>query len=297
MTIKGRAKSALIHRALGTVVWLLLLFAGATGLHAGWIEDCPDGTTVIHIKLWDMPDASRTDPASRAKVAVVQEFVRRFPTIFAQRYAAKYKADPATYGRHNWDAVTVELHKFSGISVESVQTDLLAIAGQVSPDIIYVKFSKSDTYIQAGFLYPLDEWLAARTEEDVAFRINPKIWPVIKRKGPNGAVHVWAMPYDGTKGKALLYRKDLFDAHGIPYPDKDWTWEDQYEAVVKIANPAEGVYGYLTSRGMYESWFWGTFLWSAGGEVMEYNEETDQWRTIFDSRAAAVALDAYTRLG
>jgi ABC-type sugar transport system permease subunit len=39
-----------------------------------------------------------------------------------------------------------------------------------------------------------------------------------------------------------------------------------------------------------------TFLWSAGGEVMEYDEDTDEWRCVFGSREAAVALDYYIRI-
>jgi len=38
------------------------------------------------------------------------------------------------------------------------------------------------------------------------------------------------------------------------------------------------------------------FLWSAGSEIMEYDEKTDQWQIVFDNRQAAVALDFYTRL-
>ncbi len=279
---------------------LVVLLAGAWPASAGWVED-RDGKTIIHLRVSQFcfpPDATRTDPNTRAEIASVKEFVRRFPAIFAENYRARYKADPEKYGNHNWDNVEVELHKFSGIKVEGVEVDLLAIAGKVAPDIIYVNFRKSDNYIQQGFLYPLDRpedgYLAGMTQEQQEFRINRKIWPVIRRIGPGGDEQVWAVPFGGALGKVLLYRKDLFDAAGVDYPDNDWTWEDMFDAAKKISNPKEGLYGLLLQHHKHESWYWVTYLWSTGGEVMVYDEENDQWRCTFDSREAAVALDYYT---
>jgi multiple sugar transport system permease protein len=288
---------------------------------AGSVETRDDGTTVIHITLgpWVMPDLRKTDTATRAAVAALKAFQARFPRIFAERYRDRYKADPARYGRYNWDKVEVELHQYSGIRVEGVETDLLAIAGKVAPDVLYVNFRKSDNYIQNSFLYPLDDpedhYLTSMTAEQLAFRVHRKIWPVIKRIGPDGARdrgvrldsgevldtgraqgRVWAVPFAGALGKVLLYRKDLFDEKGLAYPTAEWTWDDLLEAAKKITEPKRGIYGIRLGRGKHESWYWVTFLWSAGAEVMVYNEQANRWRCVFDSREAAVALDFYTRL-
>lgn len=32
---------------------------------------------------------------------------------------------------------------------------------------------------------------------------------------------------------ALWYNKTMFDEAGVPYPDKDWTWDDYAEAAKK----------------------------------------------------------------
>ncbi|NQT85428.1 extracellular solute-binding protein, partial [bacterium] len=289
-----------MRRSVHTLLALLLCLA-APAAHAGRVED-RDGKTVIHLKLSTkvFPDPSKTETATRADVAAVREFARRFPRIFAERYRDRYKADPAKYGKHNWDDVSVELHRASGIQVEGVETALLAIAGKVSPDVFYVNFRQSDTYIQQAFLYPLDKpedgYFTAMTEEEKNFRIHPRIWPVIDRKGLNGEKHVWAIPWGGAVGKVVWYRKDLFDAAGIPYPTNDWTWDDMYRIAKTLTNPAKGTYGIRFGQGKHESWYWITYLWSAGAEVMVYNDETDTWKAVFDSREAAVALDYYTRL-
>lgn len=288
-------------------VWLsLILFAALISpTLSGWVESIVDPTTgetqtVIHVTVFDLPDPSRTDTASRAEVAAVREFVRQFPDLFAKRYRERYQAQPDRFGHHDWNNVAVQLHRFSGIRVPGVESDLLAIAGGVAPDILYVNFRKSDTYIHQGFLHPLDRpedhYFTAMTEEEIDYRVHEKIWPVIRRPGPTGETHVWALPYGGALGKVLLYRKDLFDAANIPYPTQDWTWEDLYEAARALTDPATGRYGLALGTGRHQSWFWITFLWSAGGEVMVLDEETGEWDIVFDSHEAAVALDFYTRI-
>lgn len=275
--------------------FLVLLFNSQPEIWAGYIEDA-DGKTVIHVKVFSLPDQEKPDPASKAAYAAIEAFKSKFPSIFAAKYRNKYKTNPGKYGKHNWDNVEIALERFTGIEVEGVETDLLAIAGGLAPDILYINFRKSDNYIQNGFLYPLDEYFATMTKDEIDFRINTRLWPVIKRKGSAGALHDWMMPYGGAMGKVLLYRKDLFDEAGLSYPDKNWTWDDLLNASKKITNPDKGIYGIFFKRDKYESWYWLSFLWSAGGDVMLYDEDKDQWKCVFDSKEAVVALDFYTQL-
>lgn len=270
-----------------------LLMVVSVSAHAGWIEDRADGTTIVHLKLFDIPDPSDPSVNNRAECEVVKRFRERFPKIFAERWAKTAKERPDLYGKHNWDDVKVELHKATGITVSGVESDLLQIAGGIAPDVMYINFRKSDTYIRNHFLHPLDEYVKQLPDEEYALRVHPKVEPVIYRKGPNGEKHWWAFPFGGALGRVLLYRKDLFDRHDIPYPDNDWTWEDMYEAARKITNPQEGIYGLRLCGG---GWFWLTWLWSMGGDVMAYDEAKDQWTCVFGSREAAIALDYYTQL-
>lgn len=284
---------------LAILLMLLWCSLPVCQVEAGWVE-ASDGKTVIHLTLWYVPDPSRTDTFTRAEVAGVKEFIRRFPRIFKERLRPRCLANPQKYGAYNWDQVEVDLRQFSGLRVEGVETDLLAIAGKVAPDVMYVNFRKSDTYIQQSFLYPLDRpednYLVSMSQAELDFRIHPKIWPVIQRRGPGGRKQVWAVPYGGALGKVLLYRKDLFDERSVAYPDKNWTWDDLYEACREIADPANGVYGLRLGRGKHESWYWITFLWSAGGDILQYDEPADKWHAVFDSYNAAVALDYYSKL-
>jgi len=281
------------------LVFLLTAIPSASG---GYVEE-KDGKTIVNLKAWSLPDPTDPNPAAQADVEVVKEFVSRFPGIFAKRYRDKYRANPEKYGKRNWDNVEVKLHRFSGITVSGLDGDskqLMAIAGGVSPDIMFVNFRQSDTYIQQGFLYPLDKpednYLTDLSEEEKDFWVHPKIWPVIKREGPAGQTHVWIMPKGGIVGKVMFYRKDILDANGIPYPKNDWTWDDFLEICRKVTDPAKGTDGVLLGRGLQESWHWVTFLWSAGGEVMTFDRDKKEWQAVFNTPEAVAALDFYTRL-
>ena len=258
--------------------------------------------TVVTVVAWSLPDPTRTDTNTRAQVAVMKEFVKQYPQIVQKKYRARYESDPEKYGEFDWGNVMVELVPRSGIQVEGTGLDsgpLMAIAGGVAPDIMYVNFRQSDTYIQEGFLYPLDKeedgYFTGMDDDERSFIYHEKVMPVVRRKGPGGE-HVWAMPTGGLLGKVFLYRKDLLAKYGVAEPKPDWTWEDLFDACRKITHPAEGTYGIRFGKGKDESWYWVTFLWSAGGDVMAYDAEKDEWTATFDSDEAVTALDFYVRL-
>lgn len=284
------------------IVFLFFLAVSFDSVEAGWIEPFQD-KTVIHIVLhdwiWDELDPARTETGIRANAAAVKAFTQAFPATFAARYRGTYQADPERYGAYNWDHGEVRVGTFSGIKVEGAESDLLAIAGRMAPDVIYLNFRKSDTYIQQGFLYPLDRpgdgYFESMTAAEKAFRIHPKVLPVIQRKR-NAAKQVWALPYSGAIGKVLIYRKDLFDDVGMAYPDKTWTWDDLYHACVKIADPANGRYAIALRNVKRESWRWLDFLFASGSQVLRYDEKTDHWRVAFDTSNTVTALDYYVKL-
>ena len=262
---------------------------------AGWlVPPTPEAPEAhVHLTLFDLPDPSRTDPATRAELAVQREFLRLAPSLLRERALLRDPAaDPPPYVLH--------LHRFSGIQVEGVESTLLAIAGNVAPDVLSVNFRQSDTYIRQGFLYPLDlpadRYFTALPPDDVDRRIHPKIAPVVRRPSPAGEEHTWMLPAGPPLGRVVLFRRDLFDAARIPYPSPDWTWDDFLAACRAIADPASGTYAIGLSRGKHESYLWLPFLWGAGGEALEYDPASRRWIAAFDSPEAARALDFYLRI-
>ena len=274
---------------------LLLLPLLASPASAGWLEQTPSGPA-LNLTLFDLPDASRTDPSTRAELAVQRAFLATAPSLLRARQAA----DPDRYGPLDLSALSLRLHRFSGIQVEGIESTLLAIAGNVAPDVLYVNFRQSDTYIRQGFLHPLDlpedRYFSALSADEITHRIHPKIEPVIHRPGPDGTPHVWAMPGGPPLGRVVLYRRDLFEAAHLPLPAPDWTWTDFARDCRALADPARGIYALGLSRGKHESYLWLPFLWGAGADALAFDEKENRWQAVFDTPQAADALDFYIRL-
>ncbi|MCD8480646.1 MAG: extracellular solute-binding protein [Candidatus Cloacimonetes bacterium] len=195
------------------ILVLCLLFS----LNAGYLSA---SAKPIVIKVFELPDPRHTDAYSKANLAVVAAFREKYPEI--------------------------ELQAFSGIKIEGMDLDsgpLLAIAGGVAPDILYVNFRQSDTYIQNNLLYPLDEFIRHESDEAMDLRVEKPVWQVIRRKKKGDQQErVWALPYE-TLVRVLMYRKDLFKKVGLNpnVPPRDW--DEFLDYAKRLTDPASGTYG------------------------------------------------------
>ena len=270
---------------IGCLLFGALIFPNS---FAGHIEQDGD-TTVIHLVLhsWMFPNPERIDTPTRANVEAIRAFRKNFNQRFATKYKDLYSSQPEKYGRYNWDKVEIQLHDFSGIKVPSMESDLLAIAGEVAPDIFYVNFRKSSTYIEQGFLAPLEDRIEA---SNLKMDWDPRLKEIIQRDGKT-----YCIPYGGWMAAVLLYRKDLFEKAGVGYPDGEWTWDDLHEACKRIANPGEGIYAIRFKRGVDAAWYWTAFLRGMGADVLR-KDDAGEWQVAFNNREAAQALEFYLKL-
>jgi ABC-type sugar transport system permease subunit/ABC-type glycerol-3-phosphate transport system substrate-binding protein len=234
-----------------------------------------EGRGPLPLKVFSLPDVKKTDAVTLGNLKVVEKF--------REHFLKKY-------------GYPIGLQRFSGIEIQGMGMDsrpLLAIAGDMAPDILYVNFRQSQTYIGEGFIKPLDKWISKISQEDMDYRIPKPVFPVIyRRKEKNEEKHYWAVPY-GALVRVLMYRKDLFDEVGLEGPPKDWNELEEYSRL--LTRPEEGTYGLLFAKGEHAAWDWITFLWSAGGKAVELNEDGD-WICKFDSDEAVTAMLYYVRL-
>ena len=77
---------------------------------------------------------------------------------------------------------------------------------------------------------------------------------------------LWAMPYQ-FGGETWMYNKQLFDAKGVKYPTKDWTYDDLLTICQKLNDPANNVYAIQVGQNTVQYMF-GTFLRNFGGKVL-----------------------------
>jgi multiple sugar transport system permease protein len=225
----------------------------------------------VILKVFELPDPKKTDAFTKADRAVIDAFKAKFPHI--------------------------ELHSFSGIQIEEMDLDsgpLMAIAGGVSPDVIYVNFRQSDTYIQNNFLYPLDGFMQEMSEQEKQWRVPKPVWPVIHR-AKDADKHTWMLPYE-TLARVLTYRKDLFMRVGLDPDRPPKTWDELLSYAKRMTIPKDGTYGLVLASGPQAAYDWMTYLWSAGGDAVKLDEETGQWYASFNDEAAVTAMEFYLKL-
>ena len=227
----------------------------------------------IVLKVFELPDPRATDANSKANAAVVQAFRQRFPHI--------------------------ELRAFSGIRIENMDLDagpLMAIAGGVAPDILYVNFRQSDTYIQNNFLYPLDEFIAREKPELMDLRVEKPVWQVIKRslKGEKEE-RIWMLPYE-TLVRVLMYRKDVFKRAGLDPNKAPQDWEEFLQYAARLSDPASNSYGTVLASGPQAAYDWLPLLWAAGGDAVVWDAERKVWLASFASEAGVQAIEYYLAL-
>ena len=250
-----------------------------------------DGHKKVTIVAQSVPTPKSTDVASIAMREVLQAFHEKYPYIEIKPFV---------------------MPSIEGSSMDSAP--LMAIAAGIPANALYVNFRQSSTFIEHGFLAPLEvllarvldkdhpkwrqtdaegKWLEDPTPEAVAealallkSRVRGPVWPVVYREGPvDDEKHVWALPYN-TLVQALLYRKDLFAAAGLnpDQPPKDWNELLEYARLLTV--PERQQYGMYISSEL--SWGTYTFLVSNGGRAVEQDAD-GKWQAVYDSRDAAEA--------
>lgn len=226
------------------------------------------GDDTIVLKVWQLPLKEGRSVPEKARWAIVERFMELHPNV--------------------------QLEGFRGLSAPGLSMEvgpLLAMAGGVAPDVLYINFRISDSYIQQKFLYPLDEYVEQwAKEENLSERIYPPVWQVIKRDG-----HVWAIPY-ATYVITLQYRKDLFREAGLDPSQPPRNWDELFEYARKLTEPEKGQYGLGIAAGPHASWWFIDILWSAGGEAVVQDPD-GTWRAAFNDENALTALKFYQRLG
>jgi len=214
-----------------------------------------------------LPDKNATDPKSRADRAIVDAFERSHPNI--------------------------HLESAQGLQIQGPAAEsnlLLAFAGGTSPDVVYVNFRSSASYIQQGFLMPLDGYL--KQEPVVLARINSTLLPILRDAGHG---HIYSIPYLAAV-QALYYRKDLFQAAGLN-PDKPpANWDEFYTDAQTLTDQPKGVWGFeFGTDSDASAYWWINFLWQAGGDVIKRNPK-GQWVAAFNTPAGVTALEFYKKL-
>ena len=125
------------QKTLSTAFWTYLLVAAmACGVFAG--EDKSADPKKITLRAWGVASAGSGSIDSQAIRKAMQAFQAKYP--------------------HVTPVSTTGLKMAGGVNTMDL-IPLMQIAGDIAPDVLYVNFRKSETYLSQKFLYPMDRFI------------------------------------------------------------------------------------------------------------------------------------------
>ncbi|HHY62253.1 MAG TPA: ABC transporter substrate-binding protein [Bacillota bacterium] len=173
----------------------------------------------VTINFWQAGGDSQTAPVMRQ---IIKEFEAANPDISVNFQAVPWGEDPHV--------------KFQA-----------AIVGGTIADVFTIGDPFQHVLAASGALEPLDKYMSKEMKRD----FYPQF---LERCSVDGKVV--ALPWFGDV-RAMLYRKDLFKAAGVPEPNPSWTWDEFLTYAKKLTRDTDGdgvidQYGFGTS-GRYVS--------------------------------------------
>lgn len=227
----------------------------------------------IELTVNELPNFAGQDVGSKAECSVVRRFMKDHPDI-------RLKGGSTL--------------KIEGSANTMDMVPLMQIAGDISPSVIAVNFRMSDTYIQRGFLKPLDEYVAGVDQKELMRRVPPAVLDVVYRKGPDGKKH-WYMLPTGSLVRVLAYRRDLFAKAGLDPNRPPRTWEELAQYSKRLTDPKKNRYGMVLSKGDISSWDFANFVRSSGSDIVTKDKDGNL-RPHFNSKQVVDALYFYLKL-
>jgi multiple sugar transport system substrate-binding protein len=128
-------------------------------------------------------------------------------------------------------------------------------AGSGLPDVCHVEFQLVSSFKQLNALADIGQWANPHKSEFAEW-----CWNQV-----SAGDKVYAMPWDSGP-LATLYRKDIFDKHGISVPK---TWDEFAEQAIKLHEAAPDTY--LTDLAFSDGGWANSLLWQAGWRPFEVN--------------------------
>lgn len=133
-------------------------------------------------------------------------------------------------------------------------------SGGDMPDVFWMHSNEAQKYMENDILMDLTDRVAASDKLEL-----DKFPEEIKNMYINDG-KIYALPKD-IDTIALWYNKTMFDEAGIAYPDENWTWDDYYDAAVKLTKPDGSQFGTaMNPSNNQDGWY--NIVYSMGGYVI-----------------------------
>ncbi len=152
------------------------------------------------------------------------------------------------------------------------------------PDVFWMHSNEATKYMSNDILLDLTDKVAASEKLEMD-KFPSDIKEMYQYDGKT-----YAVPKD-IDTIALWYNKDMFDEAGIAYPDDTWTWDDLYDAAVKLTKDDGSQYG-IAMNPSNEQDGWMNVIYSMGGNVIS----EDMKKSGFDDPNTIKAMEYVDKL-
>ena len=153
-----------------------------------------------------------------------------------------------------------------------------AVAAGTAPDLIEGSFTMMDKYISAGIVEPLNRYLDAWDETEF---LDASYLDMFTRDGQIFGIPTLVTPM------LFGYNKALFKAAGIE--GAPTTWEQALEYAQQLNDPDQQIAGYATLAAEWTEWFFQYYVWQAGGDLTQENEDGTVTLTFTDPAVISAA--------
>jgi multiple sugar transport system substrate-binding protein len=161
-------------------------------------------------------------------------------------------ADEVALFEKKYPAIKVDVVNAGQSQPEYTKLSTALQASSGAPDVCQIEYEYIPSFTITDSLLDLRPYGASALKSDFVD------WTWGQVTGANG--EVWAIPQD-TGPMGMLYRQDIFDAHGISVPK---TWDEFADAARKLHAADPGVY--LTNLSPSDGAAWHGLLWQANAK-------------------------------
>ncbi len=152
------------------------------------------------------------------------------------------------------------------------------------PDVFWMHSNEAQKYMENDMLLDLTDRIASSQKLEMdKFPQDLKDLYTLDGK-------TYAIPKD-MDTIALWYNKTMFDEAGIEYPNEDWTWDDYYDAAVKLTKKDGSQYGTTMGPSSNQDG-WENMVYSMGGKVIS----DDKTKSGFDDPNTIKAMEYVEKL-
>ncbi|MBO1004766.1 extracellular solute-binding protein [Pseudogracilibacillus auburnensis] len=134
---------------------------------------------------------------------------------------------------------------------------MAAMMSGTAPDVLILSYGEIEKFAYAGALRPMDEFFDGWDDYK---NINHDM---VEKFNFNG--NRYSLPA-GEYAMGFFYNKKNFEEAGIT-PQTEWSWDDLIATSEKLVDKETGQYGFALNWGQWADWWFGMFVWGAGGDL------------------------------